>query len=113
MVYNNFKQFRNPVGTCIKYGISLRCSLYSSIWYLNSKPNEIIIPLTPLLSAGISLTATETRNQYTMRALNTQWKAEDEQFAVLLSAVNRLAQIDRSLYYSPRKAGDTLFDMKQ
>lgn len=39
------------------------------------------------------------------------WMSEEEQFGLLLNGVNRLAQLDRCLFYSPRKEGDTLFDM--
>ncbi|KAL5263261.1 hypothetical protein ACHWQZ_G008595 [Mnemiopsis leidyi] len=60
---------------------------------------------------GIIIIPLDTRNTYTMRVKEPQWMNEVEQLGLLLNSVNRLAQIDRSLYFSPRNAGDTLFNL--
>lgn len=48
---------------------------------------------------------------FSMTPAEPTWMTEEEQFGLLLTGVNRLAQLDRCLFYSPRKDGDTLFDM--
>ena len=61
--------------------------------------------------SGIIIIPLDTRNTYTMRVKEPQWMNEVEQLGLLLNSVNRMAQIDRSLYFSPRNAGDTLFNL--
>ena len=61
-------------------------------------PGILVIPLE-----------SDQRNMFTMRVKNPQWMDEVEQLGLLLDSINRLSQSDRSLYFSPRNAGDTIF----
>eukprot|EP00116_Pleurobrachia_bachei_P013433 sb/3473695/ len=60
---------------------------------------------------GIDVEKTPGSSTYRMKCSAPEWQTEDEQLGRLLAAVNRLAQIDRSLYYSPRTEGDTIFTL--